>query len=135
MNINWLAVAAATAVGMVIACFWYGKAFLGVWRELTGVTEADSKRAGKTPMVVLLVCVTGTAIALTAACDVTSTALGHNSIWLNVGVGLVTGLGFSLSTLLQHNAFEQKPTRLTVINSAYQLVLFGGMAMTIGLLG
>ena len=37
-------------------------------------------------------------------------------------------------TLAQHNGFEQKPRRLTVLNSAYQLVLFLGMAIPIGLL-
>jgi hypothetical protein len=46
----------------------------------------------------------------------------------------VAWLGFSLSTLVQHNGFEQKPGRLTVINSAYQLVLFLGTAAPIGLL-
>ncbi|MDT7749982.1 MAG: hypothetical protein QOD96_3644 [Pseudonocardiales bacterium] len=46
----------------------------------------------------------------------------------------MTSLGFSLTTLVQHNAFEQKPARLTVINSAYQLTLFLGMALAIGLL-
>ena len=48
--------------------------------------------------------------------------------------GLAAWLGFSLSTLAQHNGFEQKPVRLTAINSAYQLVLFLGMAIPIGLL-
>jgi hypothetical protein len=42
-------------------------------------------------------------------------------------------LTFSATTLLQHNAFELKSARLTVLNSAYQLVLFLGMALTIRL--
>jgi len=53
---------------------------------------------------------------------------------LDLAVGFVTWLGFSLTTLAQHNAFEQKPARLTVINNAYQLTLFLGMALAIGLL-
>jgi hypothetical protein len=36
--------------------------------------------------------------------------------------------------LAQHNAFEQKPTRLTALNNAYQLTLYLGMTLTIGLL-
>ncbi|WP_329057787.1 DUF1761 domain-containing protein [Amycolatopsis sp. NBC_01480] len=51
-----------------------------------------------------------------------------------LGAGLAAWAGFSLSTLAQHNGFEQKPGRLTVLNSAYQLVLFLGMAIPIGLL-
>jgi hypothetical protein len=42
-------------------------------------------------------------------------------------------LAFSATTLLQHNAFELKPPRLTVINSAYQLTLFIAMTLAIGL--
>ncbi len=43
-------------------------------------------------------------------------------------------LAFSATTLLQHNAFELKPPKLTLINSSYQLVLFLAMALVIGLL-
>lgn len=134
MDLSWPAIAAATAVGMTIAGIWYGRAFVGIWRELTGVTEEDSKRAGKTPMAILLACIALTALALAATCDVVSGFFGNDSIWLNLAVGLAAWLGFSLTTLVQHNAFEQKPARLTVINSAYQLVLFLGMVLTIGAL-
>ena len=60
-------------------------------------------------------------------------ATGNGSLWLALLVGFGAWLTFSASTLLQHNAFELKPARLTVLNSAYQLVLFLGMALTIGL--
>lgn len=39
----------------------------------------------------------------------------------------------SASTLLQHNAFELKPAKLTLINTAYQLALFLAMSLAIGL--
>lgn len=48
--------------------------------------------------------------------------------------GFAAWLTFSASTLLQHNAFELKPARLTVINSSYQLTLFLAMSVVIGLL-
>lgn len=134
LSIDWLAVVIATAVGMTIAAVWYGKAFVGVWRELTGVTEEDSKRAGKTPFAILLVSIFLTALALAAGCSMATGFFENSSLWVAVVVGLVTWLGFSLTTLVQHNAFEQKPTRLTVINNAYQLTLFLGMAVAIGLL-
>jgi uncharacterized protein DUF1761 len=134
LSISWLAVVVATAVGMAIAGIWYGWAFVGVWRELTGVTREDSKRAGRRPFAVLLASILVTALALAAACSLASGFFGNDSLWLALAVGLATWLGLSLTTLVQHNAFEQKPTRLTVINSAYQLVLFLGMAVAVGLL-
>ncbi|QNG19527.1 DUF1761 domain-containing protein [Rhodococcus triatomae] len=134
MSISWLAVVVATVVGMAIAGVWYGWALVGVWRELTGVTEEDSKKAGKRPFAVLLVSIFVTAVVLAAACSVAAGFFDRDSLWLDLAVGLAAWLGFSLTTLVQHNAFEQKPTRLTVINTAYQLVLFLGMALAVGLL-
>ena len=57
MNIefNWIAILTATIAGTVVAGIWYSKLFGKSWRELTGVTEADSKKAGKTPILILVV--------------------------------------------------------------------------------
>jgi hypothetical protein len=74
-----------------------------------------------------------TAVGLAAAIDVASTATGVHSVGLAILVGAAVWLGFSATALLQHNAFELKPTRLTVINGAYQLALFLAMAVVIGL--
>lgn len=43
-------------------------------------------------------------------------------------------MAFSASTHFQHNTFEIRPPRLTVLNSAYQLVLFLSMALVAGLM-
>ncbi|MEV6907433.1 DUF1761 domain-containing protein [Amycolatopsis sp. NPDC051071] len=135
LNINWLAVVVAAAAGMGIAMVWYGGwPFLGVWRELTGVTEEDSKRAGKAPFAVLLPSILVTALVLAVACSIVSGFFGSDPLWLDLAVGFAIWLGFSLTTLAQHNAFEQKPTRLIVLNNAYQLTLFLGMTLAIGLL-
>lgn len=126
----------AIVVGMAIAWGWYSDWGLvgGTWRKLTGVTKEDSARAGKSPFAILVVCIVVTALALAVACAIAAAYFGSDSVWLALAVGLAAWLGFSLSTLAQHNGFEQKPGRLTVINSAYQLVLFLGMALAIGLL-
>lgn len=135
MSISWTAVVAATVVGMAIAGLWYGGwGFVGTWRGLTGVTEEDSRRVGKRPFAALVASILVTALALAAGCAIAAGAFGGDPLWLDLAVGFTTCLGFSLTTLVQHNAFEQKPARLTVLNSAYQLVLFLGMALTVGLL-
>ncbi|MFE0147639.1 DUF1761 domain-containing protein [Nonomuraea sp. NPDC059007] len=136
MGISWPAVVAAIVVGMAIAWVWYSDwgLFGAIWRRLTGISEEDSKRAGKRPFAVLVASIIVTALVLAAACSIVSGFVGSDALWLDVAVGFATWLGFSLTTLTQHNAFEQKPAQLTVINSAYQLTLFLGMALAIGLL-
>ena len=76
------------------------------------------------------------------------TAIGLNFI-LNIGkpyyngsftsfcllTGFILWLAFSAATLVQHNAFEHKPAKLTLINITYQLVLYIVMALIFGLFG
>ncbi|MGJ6122404.1 DUF1761 domain-containing protein [Mycolicibacterium sp. Y3] len=133
MELNWLAVVVAAGVGMGVAGVWYGKVFTTLWSRLTGVAAADSQKASRRNMAVLLAANGVTAVGLTAGIEVASTAAGNDSLWLALLVGFAAWLTFSFTTLLQHNAFELKPALLTVVNSAYQLVLFLGMALTIGM--
>ncbi|MEC4613734.1 DUF1761 domain-containing protein [Tsukamurella tyrosinosolvens] len=136
MTISWLAVLAATVVGFVIAFVWYSDWGLvgGTWRKLTGVTKEISTGAGKGPMVIFVASLVLTAIGLAAADSLAAGFFDSDSPLLGVAVGAAAWAGFSVSTLAQHNGFEMKPTRLTVINCAYQLVLFVGMGLTVGLL-
>lgn len=136
VHVSWLAVVVAVMVGMAIAMVWYSDWGLvgGSWRTLTGVTKADSARVGARPMIVLAASIIVTALTLAAACAIASAAFRTDAFWLDLGAGVAVWLGFSLSTLAQHNGFEQKPVRLTAINGAYQFVLFTGMALAIGLI-
>ncbi|WP_078288201.1 DUF1761 domain-containing protein [Mycobacterium sp. D16R24] len=133
MELDWLAVVMATVVGMAVAGAWYGKVFTTLWSTLTGVVAEDSKKASRRNMALLLVANVVTAVGLAVTIEVVSMAAGSDALWLAPLVGFAAWLTFSATTLLQHNAFELKPVRLTLLNSAYQLVLFLGMALTIGL--
>ena len=136
IEINWLAVALATIIGLVLAGTWYGGATFGpAWRKLTGISEEDSQKAGNTPMVLVLVANIITAVVLTAAISISAAFFENNSVWFALLVGFVVWLAFSATTLATHNAFELKPSKLTAINNGYQLALFLGMALVIGLLG
>lgn len=134
LTFNWLTVLLATVVGMIIAGIWYSKLFGDAWIRLTSVSKEDSKRAGKTPMVILLLTNFIFATALTASTAVATAFFENRSLWFALFVAFIVWLGFSVSTLVQHNTFEQKPVKLTLINSAYQLAMFVGMAFVIGVM-
>ena len=133
MQMNWLGVVIATVAGMAVAGVWYGKLFVTTWSNLAGITPEQSKASSRRNMAQLLLANTVTAVGLAVAVEVTFAATGVQSVWLAILVGAAVWLAFSATTLLQHNAFELKPPRLTVINSAYQLTLFLAMALAIGL--
>ncbi|MDN5547123.1 MAG: DUF1761 domain-containing protein [Rhodococcus sp. (in: high G+C Gram-positive bacteria)] len=75
-----------------------------------------------------------TAIGLAVAIPIVAEATGNDSVGLTLLVGFTAWIAFSGSTLLLHNAFELKPTKLTVINTSYQLALFIAMSLVIWLL-
>lgn len=135
-HISWLGIIVAIVIGMAIAFVSYSDwGLLGrTWRRLTGVTPQDSAAGGKAPMVILLAAIIATAIVLAVAIAIAGSYFDDDSVWLAVVVAGVAWVGFSASTLAQHNGFELKPARLTVINTGYQLVMFVGMAIPIGLL-
>lgn len=133
MQMNWLGVVIATVAGMAVAGVWYGKFFATSWSSLTGITPEQSKASSRRNMVELLLANAVTAVGLAVAVEVTFAATGVRSVWLALLVGAAVWLTFSATTVLQHNAFELKPPRLTVINSAYQLALFLAMTLAIGL--
>ena len=109
IELNWLAIAVATIVSMVVSGLWYGKLFVKTWRKLTGVSEVASKNAGKTPMLILLVSNFITSVAMAVAINISDVFIADKSIFAALLVGFVLWLAFSARTLIQHNTFEQKP--------------------------
>jgi hypothetical protein len=121
---------------MVLAKTWFTpKTFGNQWRGYTGITPADSKKAGKGPIILTLFANIVTVIALAAAIDISFSFFQNSSVWLALLVGLAAWLAFSATTLATHNAFEQKPQKLTLINNGYQLALFVIISIIIGWLG
>ena len=136
VQINWLAAVVALVASMVLAKTWFTpKTFGNQWRKYTGITPADSKKAGKKPILLTLFANIVTVIAMAVAISISSEFFQTSSIWLALLVGFVTWLAFSATTLATHNAFEQKPRKLTLINNGYQLALFLIISAIIGWFG
>lgn len=134
MEVNWLGAFLALIAGMIVAFIWYQGVFARAWKQLTGVTPERSKPVRTRNMIQLLITNSVTAIGLAVGTSIAATATGSDSVWVALLVGLASWLAFSATTLLQHNAFELKPAKLTLINVGYQLALFVAMSLTIGLL-
>lgn len=136
VRINWIAVVVALVISIVLAKTWFmPKVFGGPWRKYTGITPADSKKAGKGPIVLTLFANILTVMVLATTIHISAVFFQDNSVWLAAAVGIVAWLAFSATTLATHNAFEQKPQRLTLINNGYQLALFLITSLIVGWFG
>lgn len=137
IDLNWLTVLVATIAGMIVAMVWYSDwgLFAKSWEKQTKVTGKMLRETqGFKPMIILLVANFITAITLTFAISVVAAHFNDDSVWLALATGLVLSLGLSVTTLLQHNMFEMKSPKLTLINSGYQLALFLAISFTVGIM-
>jgi len=98
-------------------------------------SSADSKKAGKGPIVLTLFANIVTVIVMAMLINVCAVFFKDESVLLALFVGFVAWLAFSATTLATHNAFEQKPQKLTLINNGYQLALFLLTSLIIGWFG
>ncbi len=135
LELNWLGIIIGTIVSMVVAGLWYGKFFESAWRELTGVSEAASNEAGKTPMITLFITNLIITIGIGVVINFGYKFFGGKSISTALLVGFILWLAFSAAITIQHNSFELKPTKLTMINVLYQLVLILSISLIFGVLG
>ena len=134
MEISWIGALLAFVAGMVVAMAWYSKgAIADAWEGLTGITPEKNRPVRTRNLVLLAVSNAATTFGLAFAVGLTSAATGNDSVWLAVVVGFVAWLTLSASTLIQHNSFEQKPLKLTIINTGYQLALFLAITLVLGL--
>ena len=134
IEINWLAVVLATLASMVIAGVWYADfAFGKPWKKLTNVDAKKSEQTVKTSMAIVLLVNFFTAVVLAVAISMVASHFNTSSVWLALATSFVLCLAFSVTTLQTHNMFEQKPIKLTQINSGYQWSIFLIMALIIGL--
>lgn len=134
MEINWLGVVPGLVAGMAVAFVWYQKGYFAArWERLTGIGPEQSKTSRTRNMIQLLIANSLTAVGLAFGIGIASAATGDDSVWLALAVGAVAWMTLSATTLLQHNAFEQKPAKLTTINAGYQLALFLATSLAIGL--
>jgi uncharacterized protein YacL len=135
VQINWLAVLLAAASAMVVGFIWYARPVFGtVWMHLAGLTEAKMQKNMLWPMVAAVVGSFLTAYVL-AHVTYLAHAFFQNSFLMDaLTTAFWMWLGFSATTLVVHNSFEQKPWRLTWLAAFNQLATFMAMGLIIGLL-
>jgi hypothetical protein len=136
VDVNWLAVALAGLSSMVVGSIFYAKPVFGnMWIKLAKMDEkAMQKGAGKAMGLALTMSlVMAFVIAHVAALsrpfyDVSAlSAALTTAFWLWVGI--------SLTTVVIHDAFEQRPGKLTFLTVSYQFFAMMAMGLIIGLFG
>ena len=134
VQVNYLGVFLAGLAAMVVGSIWYSKPVFGkMWMKMVGLTDEKQKSGGMKPLVIAAVLSFITAYVLAHTIELSYAYFGRPY----VETGLITGfwlwLGIAFTQMVMHDAFEQRPMKLTFLNVMSQLVTLLAMGLVLGL--
>ena len=131
--INYIAVLLATLSSMVVGSIWYTpKVFGNYWMKKSGVTPSGNSKDAIRPIVITLIVSFITAWVLAGASAIAWHFYGGSFLWSAIVTGVTLWAGFTAARFITHDAFEGRPTSLTVLNIAHELVTLVIMGLIIG---
>ncbi|MFJ4998369.1 DUF1761 domain-containing protein [Microbacterium sp. NPDC088619] len=132
-EINYWAVLLATASSMVVGTIWYSPKVFGTrWSKLANV-DMDRPGSSATMAIITTVLVSfATAWVLAGASAIAWHFYDGSFFWAAVVTGVLLWAGFTAARFITHDAFEGRPTALTTMNIAHELVTIAVMALIIG---
>jgi hypothetical protein len=134
--VNIWAVLLATLSTMVVGSIWYTPAVFGNrWMDLARIDRERMDQGAVGPILVTVIVSLITAYVLAAAAEIVHDAYGGGFLFNALVTGLVLWAGFTASRFITHDAFERRPTALTTLNIAHELVTVVVMSLIIGTFG
>ena len=134
-SINYIAVILATLSSMVVGTIWYTpKVFGAYWMKAANVTPSGNAKDAIKPIAITVVVSFITAWVLAGAASISFEFYGGDgSFLLNALLTtLILWAGFTAARFITHDAFDGRPTGLTVLNVSHELVTLMVMALIIG---
>lgn len=132
-EINYWAVILATLSTLVIGSVWYApKVFGDRWMRLARVTLSGRASEAIVPIVVSTLVAFVTAWVLAGAIAIGWHFYGGGYFWNAIVTAVVLWAGLTAARVITHDAFERRPSSLTVLTIGHELVVFLVMAVIIG---
>lgn len=132
-EINYWAVILATLSSMVVGSIWYTpKVFGNYWMKQAGVTPSGNSADAIGPIVVTVFVSFITAWVLAGASYIAWDFYGGSFFWNTVFTAGILWAGFTAARFITHDAFDKRPSGLTILNIAHELVTVLVMAVIIG---
>ena len=132
-EINYIAVVLATLSSMVVGSIWYTpKVFGNYWMKAANITPSGKGSDAIRPILITLVVSFITAWVLAGAAYISWDFYGGSFFVNSLVTALVLWGGFTAARFITHDAFDGRPTGLTVLNVTHELVTIVIMAIIIG---
>jgi uncharacterized membrane protein len=135
VEVNFIAVLLATVSTMVVGSVWYSlKTFGKSWEAMTYGVSKRKRADPKTAILITLVVSLLSAYVLAHFIFLAHTFFQNSWLQDSVTTAFWAWLGFTAARLITHDAFENRPAKLTLMNCAHELVTFLVMGVVIGVL-
>ena len=132
-EINYWAVLLATLSSMVVGSVWYSLRVFGTrWAKLAKVDVDRPAATAVWPIITTVIVSFITAWVLAGSAAIAWHFYGGSFLWDTIVTAVLLWAGFTAARFITHDAFEGRPTTLTVINIAHELVTVLIMALLIG---
>ena len=132
-EINFWAVLLATASSMVVGSIWYTPKVFGTrWAKLAHVDMDRPGASAVLPILVTVVVSFLTAWVLAGASAISWHFYGGGFLLGAIVTAATLWAGFTAARFITHDVFEGRPSALTVMNIAHELVTVLVMAVIIG---
>ena len=132
-DINYWAVVLATLSSMVVGSIWYTpRVFGNYWMKTAGVTPSGNSKDAVWPIVITLLVSFVTAWVLAGAAFIAWDFYGGSFLVNAIVTAIVLWAGFTAARFITHDAFDGRPSGLTVLNIAHEFVPLVIMALIIG---
>jgi hypothetical protein len=133
VEVNYLAVFLAAVSTMVVGSIWYAKPVFGSeWQRLVKLSDDQLKKGSVMAMTMAFIAALITAYVLAHVSYLANQFFGNSFMQDAVSTAFWLWLGISATTIVTHNAFEQRRKKLTALALGNQLVTFLVMGVIIG---
>lgn len=136
VQVNMLAVLLAMVSSMVVGMVWYSKSVFGKeWMKMVGMTEKKAQAGSGKAIAITVVVSFITAYVLAHVAYLSNSFFKHDFLQDALTTAFWLWLGFTAARIITHDAFEQRPTKLTVMTVSHEFVTLMVMGLIIGLFG
>jgi hypothetical protein len=138
VSVNFLAVFLAALSTLVVGGIWYAKGVFGkTWGKLAKVDMSKAPKSGELAWLMgsTFVASLVTAYVLAHVAFLSNAHFQNSFLQDTLTTAFWLWLGFIATRIYVHDAFEGRRKKLTVLNSAHELVTILVMGLIIGLMG
>lgn len=131
VEFDWLAIAIASIVNVIISALWFNAPFLFAQAWLDSIGKSAEQVAEQASPLKPLSALIGAIITAIALSIIVSWS-GAGNIIEGVAVGLLVAVGFSVIMPSVKDFFEGRTLKLTLLNASHDIVILGLMGAIIG---